>query len=73
MQQVLETQSQLQYRKHIQISMTEHMSPVDVFDGRNFRKGLECKFGTADELEGNLTVVSPRIDGRLKNIAKAES
>jgi hypothetical protein len=53
--------------------MTEHMSPVDVFDGRNFRKGLECKFGTADELEGNLTVVSPRIDGRLKNIAKAES
>jgi len=70
-QQVLETQS-THYRKHIQISKTEHMSPVDVFDGENARKGLECKSVTADDLEDDLLVVSPRIDGRLRNVGDRE-
>ena len=66
-QQVLETHS-THYRKHIQISKTEHMSHVDVFDGENARKGLECKLVTTDDLEEDLLVVSPRIDGRLRNV-----
>jgi len=49
----------------------EHMSSVDVFDGENVRKGLECRLGTMDELRDNLIVVSPRIDGRLKDMAKS--
>ena len=69
--QVLETRS-THYRKHIQISKTEHMSPVDVFDGENARKGLECKSVTADDLEDDFLVVSPRIDGRLKEISRTE-
>lgn len=68
LKQVLETRSH--YR---QISMTEDMSPVDVFDGATARKGLKCKLGTADELEDDLLVVSPRVDGRLKDIAKTEN
>jgi len=51
--------------------MMEHMSSVDVFDGENVRKGLEGRLGTVDELGRNLVVVSPRIDGRLKDMAKS--
>jgi len=53
---VIAAQSRTSYREHIEISMTEH---VDV--------RLECR---SDEL-GNLEVVSPRIDGRLKDVAKS--
>jgi hypothetical protein len=49
-EKVLANQSRTNYREHIQISMTEHMSSVDVFDGENVRKGLECRSGTVDEL-----------------------
>src|SRR5258708_3009077 len=61
-EKVLATQSRTTYREHIQISMMEHMSSVDVFDGENVRKGFECRLGTVDELGDNLVVVSPRID-----------
>jgi 5'-nucleotidase len=64
------SQSRTNYREHIQISMTEHMSAVDVFDGANARRGLECRLGTEDELGHDLVVFSPRIDGRLKDMAK---
>lgn len=70
-EKVLATQSRTTYREHIQISMMEHMSSVDVFDGENVRKGLEGRLGTVDELGRNLVVVSPRIDGRLKDMAKS--
>ena len=71
LEKVLATQSRTNYREHIQISMTEHMSSVDVFDGENARKGLECRFGTTDEPGHDLVVFSPRIDGRLRDMAES--
>jgi len=56
------------YQNHFKISETEHMSPVDAFDGDNARKGRECLESVAKEED--LPVVSPEIDGRLKDIAR---
>jgi len=60
--QVLETQSRTHYRKDIHISVTDNMNTVDVFDE------LESRLVTADDLDDDL-VISPQIDGRLKDIA----
>jgi len=56
------------YQNHFKICETEDMSPIDAFDGDNVRKGRECLETVAKEED--LPVVSPEIDGRLKDIAR---
>ncbi|KDR81434.1 hypothetical protein GALMADRAFT_239326 [Galerina marginata CBS 339.88] len=62
--------SKFHYQNHFKISETEHMSPVDAFDGVNARRGFECKEISTKEDE-DLLVVSPEVDGRLRDEAKA--
>jgi hypothetical protein len=54
------------YRNNFKISVTEHMSAVDAFDGERARKGLACTPASSDEYE-NLLSVTPEVDGRLKD------
>jgi len=60
--------SALHYQNHLAVSATEHMSGIDVFDGSSVRKGLECAPATTGTAEDpDLLVVSPEVDGRLKD------
>jgi len=65
--------SKLNYRRRLQISMTEHMSLVDAFDGEHARKGLECTTEVDNVLREpeDLLEVTPSIDGRLKDMANS--
>lgn len=65
--------SKIHYQNHMKISATEHMSTVDAFDGSNARKGKDCDTGALDAISEDLLVVTPAIDGRLKNVAKDAS
>ena len=47
-----------------QVSAKEHMSSVDVYDGQDARTGLGDKKETDDN---DLLIISPFIDGRLKD------
>ena len=62
----------LHYRDHIAISTIEHMTAVDAFDGHNIRKGHSCN-KVSPEANPDLLVVSPAIDGRLKDVNKENS
>ncbi|KAF8797843.1 flagellar associated protein [Phlegmacium glaucopus] len=62
----------LHYRHNIAISTSENMTAVDVFDGHNTRKGRSCNKASA-EVNPDLLVVSPAIDGRLKDEGQESS
>ena len=51
------------------ICTSEHMTTVDAFDGHNIRKGRSCN-KVSLETNPDLLVVSPAIDGRLKDEGK---
>ena len=63
----------MRYRDHtMAICMSEHMTTVDAFASHNTRKGQSCKnFSLETNLD--LLVVSPAIDGRLKDEGKESS
>ena len=48
------------------------MTTVDAFDGHNIRKGRSCN-KISLEANPDLLVVSPAIDGRLKDEGKESS
>lgn len=54
------------YQNHFKISVTEHMSEVDAFDGERARKSLACTPASGYEND-NLLLVKPEVDGRLKD------
>ncbi|KAG6812759.1 hypothetical protein H0H92_000674 [Tricholoma furcatifolium] len=60
----------LHYQDHLSVCMTEHMSPVDAYDGQSVRKGEDQKKKHHAFEEEDLVVIHPEIDGRLKNVAK---
>ncbi|KAG5718664.1 Trifunctional nucleotide phosphoesterase protein YfkN [Termitomyces sp. T112] len=61
--------SRLHYQDQLSICTTEHMSPVDAYDGQSIRReGQTRKRWTFNEEE--MITVHPEIDGRLKDIAK---
>ena len=62
----------MHYRDHMGISTSEDMATVDAFDGHNTRKGLSCN-EVSFEANPDLLVVSPAIDGRLKDEGKESS
>ncbi|KAF9459374.1 Metallo-dependent phosphatase-like protein [Collybia nuda] len=61
------SRSRSHYQEKLNVSTTEHMSAVDACDGRSIRKGV----GVMEilELEADLLMVSPSVDGRLKDKA----
>jgi hypothetical protein len=62
----------VRYRDHMAICTSEHMTTVDAFDGHNTRKGRSCN-KVSLETNPDLLVVSPAIDGRLKDEGKESS
>jgi 5'-nucleotidase len=58
--------SKVHYRGHFKITSLEHMSCVDAFDGESARKGREAG-PTSVEDNPDLLVVTPEVDGRLKD------
>ena len=62
----------MRYRDHIAICMSEHMTTVDAFDGHSTRKGRSCN-QVSLETNPDLLMVSPSIDGRLKDEGKESS
>ncbi|KAG6854980.1 hypothetical protein C0991_009803 [Blastosporella zonata] len=61
--------SRLHYQDQLTVCTTEHMSPVDAYDGQSVRIGAIPKKHHAID-EEDLIVIHPEIDGRLKNIAR---
>jgi len=60
------SRSRSHYQDQLNVCTTEHMSPVDPFDGINARKGRDVGIRQQVQDEDLLTV-SPGIDGRLKD------
>ena len=59
----------MHYRDHIAICTSEDMTTVDAFDGYNARKGRSGN-KVSPEANADLLVISPAIDGRLKDEGK---
>jgi 5'-nucleotidase len=65
-----ESRSRRHYQEHLSVSTAEHMSAVDPFDGDNCRKGEESQNYSGKPED--LLVISPVIDGRLKDEGRPE-
>lgn len=52
------------------VAANEHMSNVDCVDGQKFRGGQGRQEDEEERLRRNLVVVSPHIDGRLKDVGR---
>ncbi|KAF9472767.1 flagellar associated protein [Pholiota conissans] len=63
---IQKAQSQLHYRNHFKISHIENMSSVDAFDGEKVRQGQGCAELSTEE-NADILIITPAIDGRLKN------
>jgi len=59
--------SRLHYQDQLNVSTTEDMSSIDAYDGENIRKGRESVERRHVVEDDDLLVVSPEIDGRLKD------
>lgn len=59
------SRSRSHYQEKLNVSTMEHMSTVDACDGGNLRQGKGV--GVISGLEDDLLVVSPHIDGRLRD------
>ena len=62
----------MHYRDHMAISTSEDITTVDAFDGHSIRKGRSSN-KVSLETNPDLLVVSPAIDGRLKDEGKGSS
>lgn len=58
------------YQDQLKVCATEHMSPVDAFDGEKARAGRTTDV-IAHQADDDLLVVSPEVDGRLKDEGRA--
>lgn len=59
-----------QGRNFFTVAGAEHMSTVDCIDGGKFR-GEQGRHASIDEqMRNDIVTVSPRIDGRLKDVAR---
>ena len=59
------------YRNQQKVPSAQHMSSVDVFDGSSARKGEPCEY-VVKEASEDLLIVSPQLDGRLKDVGRSE-
>lgn len=53
----------------LKTSRTEHLSVIDPFDGEKIRRGKEPQDEIEETPDEDLLVISPVVDGRLKDIA----
>ena len=60
------------YRDNMAICTSENMTTVDAFDGYNIRKGRSCNIVSLGT-NPDLLVISPAIDGRLKDEGKGST
>ena len=63
------------YKAPLSVSMREHMTGVDCFDGEATRAGESQDASTltdqkVDEHDPDLVVVNPEVNGRLKDVAR---
>lgn len=58
------------YLRSLNLSTTEHMSSVDPFDGSKARKGQECAPLNHAEGDDDLLVISPEVDGRMRDVGR---
>jgi hypothetical protein len=65
-----EARSRKHYQDALKVSAEEAMSPVEPFDGSALRKGFECPLITHREVDEDILVISPEIDGRLKDVGR---
>ncbi|KAK0197572.1 Metallo-dependent phosphatase-like protein [Armillaria mellea] len=61
--------SKAHYRDHFKICVTEDMSSVDLFDGKNVRRGNDVEEKVKEE-DDDLLVIAPAVDGRLKDVGR---
>jgi 5'-nucleotidase len=59
------TRSKAHYQDHLNVTAREHMGNADCFDGQKTRSGQAVVH--AGQGNGDLLVVSPGVDGRLKD------
>ncbi|KAG2020525.1 flagellar associated protein [Coprinopsis cinerea AmutBmut pab1-1] len=59
------------YRHQQNVPAVQHMSSVDAFDGSGARKGEPCPYAEKETTQ-DLLVISPEIDGRLKDEARSD-
>ena len=59
--------SRAHYQDQLNVSMTEHMSIVDPFDGEKARSGQVTEVKQEVDMYEDLIVVCPALDGRLKD------
>ncbi|TFK42780.1 Metallo-dependent phosphatase-like protein [Crucibulum laeve] len=69
-QRIRSLRSNGHYRNTMNVSATEHMSPVDVFDGQKARKGEKTGSRETEGSDDDLLVISPVVDGRLKDVGR---
>ncbi|KAF5372933.1 hypothetical protein D9758_001729 [Tetrapyrgos nigripes] len=61
------------YRGNLSVAATEHMSPVDCFDGKGLRRGSASnKEQVGQEPDKDLLVISPVVDGRFKDEGRSQ-
>ncbi|GLB35152.1 putative 5'-nucleotidase family protein [Lyophyllum shimeji] len=58
------------YQDQLNVSTSEHMTSVDVYNGQHIRRGDEAAQPQEFD-EADLLVVSPEVDGRLKDNGRA--
>jgi 5'-nucleotidase len=61
------SRSKEHYQDHLSVTAKEHMSGVDCFDGQKARSGEEFEGIPQGEGDEDLLVVSPVVDGRLRD------
>ncbi|KAK0240597.1 Metallo-dependent phosphatase-like protein [Armillaria nabsnona] len=61
--------SKAHYRDHFKICVTEDMSSVDLFDGKNARRGNDVEEKVKED-DDDLLAIAPAVDGRLKDVGR---
>ncbi|KAG6910928.1 hypothetical protein DXG01_006611 [Tephrocybe rancida] len=62
--------SRLHYQDQLTVCTTEHMTPVDAYDGQSVRRGDDVQKKHYMFNEEDMIIIHPEIDGRLKNLGR---
>ncbi|KAJ3926315.1 MAG: Metallo-dependent phosphatase-like protein [Lentinula lateritia] len=62
--------SRAHYQDHLNVATTEHMSSVDVHDGKQMRTSSVHENQQKQNIDEDLLVVDPRVDGRFEDVGR---
>jgi len=65
------SRSRTHYQEQLNVCTMEHMSTVDAFNGSSARQGQDTGMRLEADEDEDLLVVSPHIDGRLRDEGRA--